>query len=62
MIIKLTNASKGFENKHLLVNTDFIVSIFEDTNDSNGGVFVFSSQGQTWQVKESIVEIYKMVL
>jgi hypothetical protein len=59
MIIALSNNSKGFESTEILVNTDFIVSVFEGKDeDGNSSTFIFSSLNNTWTVKETVAEVY----
>lgn len=60
MIIKLKNAVKEFEGKAFLLNSDIIVSVYE-AKDSDGkpGTFVYGSNDKTWQVQETVEQIYK---
>lgn len=66
MIIKLTNASKDFEGKPLLLNTRHILSVFEDmkalddkTVETITNIYMVTQQ--SWSVKESIDKIYEMI-
>ena len=62
MIIKLTNANESFKDKLLLINVDKIVSVFESENDKKELItFVYVDRENTWQVKETLEEIYGML-
>ena len=61
MIIKLTNASKEFEGKPLLINTEHVVSIFETEIEEKKTTIVYSFSKDTWSVKETIEEIYNQI-
>jgi hypothetical protein len=68
MILKLTNAVKEHKGKILLINTRFVVSMFEDTTIQEGKkktaenvTTIYSATQQSWNVKESISDIYKMI-
>jgi hypothetical protein len=63
-MIKLTNATKEFAGDSLILNPDFIVSIFSDNSDPKNTVTnvfgIIGSNTQVWQVKETVDEIYKL--
>jgi hypothetical protein len=62
MIIKLTNASKEFKGDKILLNPNFIISAFEGKDDAGKkAVYIYGAQSNTWQVKESIDDIYGML-
>ena len=62
MIIKLTNAAKEFKGDKILLNPNFIISAFEGKDESGKkAVFIYGAQSNTWQVKESIEDIYEML-
>ena len=62
MIIKLTNATKEFDGKPFLLNTDVIISVFEG-KDTEGrvGIFIFGQNEKTWQIKETVEQVYELV-
>lgn len=63
-MIKLTNASADFDGDVLILNSKYIISIFSDKTDPKKSITtiygITGTTTQTWQVKESIDEIYKM--
>jgi hypothetical protein len=63
-MIKLTNAAKEFDGDSLILNPRFIISVFSNKSDPKNPVTTIfglvGSEPQTWQVKETIDEIYKM--
>jgi len=65
MIIKLTNLAKEHKNKPLLINASHILTMFESEVDENKAIEVvtniYTITQQSWVVKESIEDIYKMV-
>lgn len=69
MIIKLTNAVKDHKGKTLLINTRFVVSMFEDTLVEGEGknkvldnvTTIYSVTQQSWSVKETIQDIYNLI-
>lgn len=63
MIIKLTNASKEFIGKPLLINTRHILTVFETENildDKSLEIVtsIYTVTQQNWIVKESIETIF----
>jgi len=61
MIIKLTNNAKDFKGKPLLINTEHIMTAFEVDNDDEISTNIYSITQQSWIVKESLEEIYKLI-
>ena len=69
MIIKLTNATKSFEDEALLINSRHILSVFEvQESEEVEGVKEFRSvtsiytiTKESWAVKESVNEVYKLI-
>lgn len=61
MIIKLTNNAEEFKGKPLLINTEHIMTVFEIENDDEISTNVYSITQQSWNVKETVEEIYKLV-
>jgi hypothetical protein len=62
MIIKLTNAVKEYEGKKFLLNSDIIATVYEGLNeDGKPAVFVFSQNEKTWQVKETVAQVEKLL-
>jgi hypothetical protein len=62
VIVKLTNAVKGFEDKKFLLNTDVIISVYEGvTEEGNPTTFVYGQNDKTWQIKESVIQVEKLL-
>ena len=61
-LIKLTNATKGRIGESLILNTDMIMSFFENNQEDGEKVTVaFGMNGNSWEVKETIDEIMALV-
>ena len=63
MIIKLTNASKEYDGKTLLINSRHILSVFEgvkilDDNTVETITNIYTVTKESWIVKESIETIF----
>ena len=57
-LIKLTNATKGRIGESLIINTEMIMSFFENTQEDGTKVSVaFGMNGNSWEIKESIEEV-----
>ena len=61
MIIKLTNMSNGHRHNTLLINTRHILSVFEKELDDERVTSIYTVIQQSWDVKESVDEILKMI-
>jgi hypothetical protein len=61
MLIKLTNNAEEFKGKPLLINPEHIMTVFEIENDDEVSTNVYSITQQSWNVKETVEEIYKLV-
>ncbi len=61
MLIKLTNNAEEFKGKALLINPEHIMTVFEIENDDEVSTNVYSITQQSWNVKETVEEIYKLV-
>lgn len=62
MIIKLTNTIKEYEGKTFLLNTDVIISVYEGVSKEGiPGTFVYGQNDNTWQVKETVEQIFEML-
>jgi hypothetical protein len=61
MLIKLTNNAEEFKGKPLLINPEHIMTVFEIENDDEISTNVYSITQQSWNVKETVEEIYKLV-
>ncbi len=61
MLIKLTNNAEEFKGKLLLINPEHIMTVFEIENDDEVSTNVYSITQQSWNVKETVEEIYKLV-
>ena len=61
-LIKLTNATKDRIGEGLILNTETMMSFFENTQDDGTKITVaFGMNGNSWEVQESIDEIMEMV-
>jgi predicted enzyme related to lactoylglutathione lyase len=63
-MIKLTNASSGFEGRILYLNSDWIVSVFEQAVEAGGSIstLIFGGPGSTiWSVEESTSKIIALI-
>ena len=61
-LIKLTNATKGRIGESLILNTEMIMSFFENTQEDGTKVSVaFGMNGNSWEVKETIDEIMALI-
>jgi len=61
-LIKLTNATKGRIGESLIINTEMIMSFFENTQEDGTKVSVaFGMNSNSWEVKETIDEIMALV-
>ena len=61
-LIRLTNATKGRIGEGLILNTETMMSFFENTQEDGTKVTVaFGMNGNSWEVQESIDEIMEMV-
>lgn len=66
MIIKLTNAAKEYDGQLLLINSRHILSVFEgvkilDDKTVETITNIYTVTQQSWSVKETVDEIYKML-
>lgn len=58
MLLKLTNATKGRIGEKLILNTDLLLSFFENkTEDDRQVTVAFGMNGNNWEVSETIDEI-----
>jgi len=61
-LIRLTNATKGRIGESLILNTEAMMSFFENTQEDGTKVTVaFGMNGNSWEVQESIDEIMAVV-
>lgn len=67
--IKLTNVSPDFKDQQLVLKKDIIVSVFTGTLDAEEGAeektqvtVVYAPPHGNWQVKESVEEIYQLLI
>lgn len=61
-LIKLTNATKGRIGEGLILNTETMMSFFENTQEDGTKVTVaFGINGNSWEVKETIDEIMALI-
>ena len=61
-LIKLTNATKGRIGESLILNTEAMMSFFENTQEDGTKVTVaFGINGNSWEVKETIDEIMQQI-
>jgi len=58
MLLKLTNATKGRIGEGLILNTELVLSFFENkAEDGRDVVVAYGMNGNTWEVSETIDEI-----
>ena len=61
-MLKLTNAVEQYEGQPLLLNSDFIVSVYGTVDEKDNDISViYSSIQQTWFVKETVEQIFEMM-
>jgi len=61
-LIKLTNATKGRIGENLILNTEAMMSFFENTQEDGTKVTVaFGMNGNSWEVQETIDEIMSAI-
>ena len=63
-MIKLTNAAQGFQGRLLYLNTDWIVSVFEQALEEGGSIstYIFGGPGNSiWSVEESTSKIMALI-
>ena len=61
-LIKLTNATKGRIGENLIINTEMIMSFFENIQEDGTKVSVaFVMNGNSWEVQETIDEIMSAI-
>jgi uncharacterized protein YlzI (FlbEa/FlbD family) len=56
-MIRLTNATKGRIGEGLILNTEAMMSFFENTVDDVKVTVAFGMNGNSWEVQETIDEI-----
>lgn len=63
-MIKLTNASSGFEDQIIYLNAAQIVSVYEYADTPGGSLKTMiygGSMGATWVVEESVSQVIKLI-
>jgi len=61
-LIKLTNATKGRIGESLILNTDMIMSFFDNNQEDGTKITVaFGVNGNSWEIKETIDEIMALI-
>ena len=60
-LIRLTNATKGRIGEGLILNTEMVMSFFENTVDDVKVTVAFGMNGNSWEVQETIDEIMEMI-
>lgn len=61
-LIRLTNATTGRIGEGLILNTEAMMSFFENTQEDGTKVTVaFGMNGNSWEVQESIDEIMAVI-
>ena len=62
MFITLTNQADGFEGEPVLINADIIATVREERRkELPQKTYVFCPPHGTWEVRESIEEISKLL-
>jgi uncharacterized protein YlzI (FlbEa/FlbD family) len=61
-LIRLTNATKGRIGESLILNTDMIMSFFENNQEDGTKITVaFGMNGNSWEVTETIDEVMAQI-
>ena len=61
-LIRLTNATQGRIGEGLILNTEAMMSFFENTQEDGTKITVaFGMNGNSWEVQESIDEIMAVI-
>jgi hypothetical protein len=60
-LIRLTNATKGRIGEGLILNTEAMMSFFENTVDDVKVTVAFGMNGNSWEVQETIDEIMEKI-
>lgn len=60
-LIRLTNATKGRIGEGLILNTEAMMSFFENTVDDVKITVAFGMNGNSWEVQETIDEIMEKI-
>jgi len=60
-LIRLTNATKGRIGEGLILNTEAMMSFFENTVDDVKVTVAFGMNGNSWEVQETIDEIMAVI-
>jgi uncharacterized protein YlzI (FlbEa/FlbD family) len=60
-MIRLTNATKGRIGEGLILNTEAMMSFFENTVDDVKVTVAFGMNGNSWEVQETIDEIMEKI-
>ena len=60
-MIRLTNATKGRIGEGLILNTEAMMSFFENTVDDVKVTVAFGMNGNSWEVQETIDQIMEMI-
>lgn len=61
MILKLTNAAVNHQTKSILINTDHIISMFEEEVEGKSVTVLYSTTKETWHVAEKVNIIYNQI-
>jgi len=61
-LIKLTNATKGRIGEGLILNTEAMMSFFENTQeDGTKTTIAYGMNGNSWEVQETIDEVMEKI-
>ena len=60
-LIRLTNATKGRIGEGLILNTEAMMSFFDNTVDDVKVTVAFGMNGNSWEVQETIDEIMEKI-
>ena len=60
-LIRLTNATKGRIGEGLILNTEAMMSFFENTVDDVKVTVAVGMNGNSWEVQETIDEIMEKI-
>jgi hypothetical protein len=60
--VKFTNLNPPFQDMPLWVNTDYIMSVYEQPNQHGGvATMVHNYHGKDWRIEESLSQAIKII-
>lgn len=62
MLLKLTNATKGRIGEGLIINTELIMSFFENNNEDGDKITIaYGVNSNSWEIQETLDEIMTQI-